>query len=87
MLDYKNIIIKRYALKLSYNELAKEFGRVSQESMTSLGYSRNVTNFLILFRRESLIMPFTSWSTVMHQAAILEVPSMNNQTLSMYSGR
>lgn len=43
MLDYKNIIIKRYALKLSYNELAKEFGRVSQESMTSLGHSRNVT--------------------------------------------
>lgn len=26
MLDYKNIIIKRYALNLSYTELAKEFG-------------------------------------------------------------
>ena len=26
MLDYKSIIIKRYALGLSYSELAKEFG-------------------------------------------------------------
>ena len=26
MLDYKNIIIKRYALNLSFRELAEEFG-------------------------------------------------------------
>ncbi len=30
MLDYKNIIIKRYTLNLSFKELAEEFERASQ---------------------------------------------------------
>lgn len=35
MLDYKDIIIKRYALKLSGREIARQLGVSNQESMNS----------------------------------------------------
>ncbi len=35
MLAYKNIIIKRYALNLTYKELADEFGVANRVSTTS----------------------------------------------------
>ena len=36
MLDYKSIIIKRYALGLSYKELAEEFSASKSGSIQSL---------------------------------------------------
>ena len=71
MLDYKNIIIKRYTLNLSFKELAEEFG----------------ASFLIRFRKGSLIMPSLSWFTVMFPEVTTAVLNTSSLILSGYSGR
>ena len=54
MLDYKNIIIKRYALDLSYRELAEEFSAIKS----------GINDFIRAFERcEKLSYPFSEGIT------------------------
>jgi len=85
MLDYKNIIIKRYTLNLSFKELAEEFG--ASRSMTSSEPLKSAINFLIRFRKGSLIMPSLSWFTVMFPEVTTAVLNTSSLILSGYSGR
>ena len=80
MLDYKNIIIKRYTLNLSFKELAEEFG-------ASKSGVKSAINFLIRFRKGSLIMPSLSWFTVMSPEVTTAVLNTSSLILSGYSGR
>ena len=77
MLDYKSIIIKRYALGLSYKELAEEF------SASKSG----INDFIRAFERceklsyplpEGITMQSTNWYTVMSQVPTDEMPAMNS---------
>ena len=78
MLDYKSIIIKRYALGLSYKELAEEFSASKSESTTSSALLKGVRSCRIRFRKGSRIMQSMSWYTAMSQVPTDGMTVMNN---------
>ena len=80
MLDYKSIIIKRYALGLSYKELAEEFSasKANPESTTSSALLKGVRSCRIRFRKGSRIMQSMSWYTAMSQVPTDGMTVMNN---------
>ena len=81
MLDYKSIIIKRYALGLSYKELAEEFSASKSgindfirafEKCEKLSYPlpKGITNYVIY----ELV-----YGTAMSQVLKVEMSAMNGQ--------
>jgi hypothetical protein len=51
MLDYKNIIIKRYALGLSFKQLAEEFHASKSGVNVLFALLKDAKNFRILCRK------------------------------------
>lgn len=74
MLDYKGIIIKRYAPGLSYKELTEGF------SVNKSGINDFTRAFerCEKFRKESQTMQSTNWYTVMSQVSTDKMPAMNS---------
>ena len=64
MLDYKSIIIKRYALGLSYKELAEEFSASKSGINDFIRAFEKSKSCRIRFRKGSQTMRSTNWYTV-----------------------
>lgn len=80
MLDYKSIIIKRYAMGLSYKELAEEFSASKSGNTTSSALLKGAKSCRIRFRKESQTMRSTNWYTVTSQVPTDEMSAMNSLT-------
>lgn len=87
MLDYKNIIIKRYTLNLSFKELAEEFGASKSGVNDFIRAFEKCDKLSYPFRKGSLIMPSLSWFTVMFPEVTTAVLNTSSLILSGYSGR
>ena len=81
MLDYKSIITKRYALGMSYKELAEESVQANPESTTSYALLKNAKSCRILFRKGSRITRSMNWSTGMNPEPIIGVLIMSSPIL------
>ena len=87
MLDYKNIIIKRYALNLSFRELAEEFGASRSGVNDFIRAFESVISFRILSRKELRIMPLQSLCMGMLREVMADLLSTNSRIMNGYSGR
>ena len=78
MFDYKSIIIKRYAMGLSYKELAEEFSASKSGNTTSSALLKGAKSCRIRFRKGLRTMQSTNWYTAISQVSTDEMPAMNS---------
>ena len=81
MLDYKSIINKRYALNMSYKELAEEFSASKSGINDFIRAFEKCENCRIHSRRGSRIMRSLNWSTGMNPEPTIGAPTMSRPIL------